>query len=464
MTRRAILILFLLAALFVLAGTSAAHAQEAVHRAGLVIRFPNGDVQKVCVSFGEASITGEQLLQRSGLTMIIDYNAGLGGAVCSINNQGCAFPVQDCFCQCQGTQCEYWAYYHWIDGAWQYSQVGASSYQVTDGALEGWSWGPGSFGASGTQPPQVAFQDVCAAPATATSTATPTATATATLVPTATPSPTATIPQSQPSPEVSFMADTTDLVAGSCTVLRWVTWGADHVTLDGMSVADQGQSEVCPQATQRYVLVAANSAGQVAQDVLLTVQPSEDEPPLPNLNLTVTVVPTRTATPTRPPTVTPQPSPIPSLPAVTPTVSAAGPQPAVQPQVAQPSPPSPRAPGNKAAAQVQERPTASSADMGAARALALAPTLLAPATSTPRPRRPLGGDGRATPTPILLARIEPTSAVSAPITDLAGSDTPVAGPDRGFHLALLPGYAAYLLIAAVLGAIGAWVVRRNGYR
>ena len=103
-----------------------ADAQAGPYRAALVVRYSDNNVHTSCVSFDEPEITGEELLQRSGLVVLLDFNAGLGGAVCSINGQGCSYPGQDCFCQCPGSQCQYWAYYHWESGAWQYSSTGAS--------------------------------------------------------------------------------------------------------------------------------------------------------------------------------------------------------------------------------------------------------------------------------------------------------------------------------------------------
>ncbi len=147
------------------------------HHAGLVVRFADGHVKTRCVAFSEPSITGEELLARSEFRAIINPTGALGGAVCSIDGQGCSYPSQDCFCKCVGLQCEYWAYYHWADAGsaagpgWQYSQNGASTYQVTDLALEGWSWGPGNF-SSGTEPPKIAFAGVCPAGATASAGAT----------------------------------------------------------------------------------------------------------------------------------------------------------------------------------------------------------------------------------------------------------------------------------------------------
>lgn len=150
---------------------ASASAQDGPNRAGLVVRFADGRVETRCVAFNEPFISGLELLTRSGLPALVDANSGLGGAICRIADQGCTIPTQDCFCRCQGVTCEYWAYYHWIDAGWQYSQVGASGYQVKDGALEGWSWGPGNF-SSGTEPPQIAFDQVCTEEAAALSPAT----------------------------------------------------------------------------------------------------------------------------------------------------------------------------------------------------------------------------------------------------------------------------------------------------
>jgi hypothetical protein len=149
----------LLLALLALPWAGTVSAQDGPNRAALIVRYEDGSVETKCIAFSEPAISGEELLQRSGLTVVIDYNALTGGAVCSINGLGCS--IQDCFCRCQGTDCQYWAYYHWADGAWQYSQLGASGYQVKNGALEGWSWGPGNF-SSGTEPPPARFDEICA--------------------------------------------------------------------------------------------------------------------------------------------------------------------------------------------------------------------------------------------------------------------------------------------------------------
>ena len=78
MTRRTLLLPLLLAALCILAGAFAARAQGGEHRAGLVIRYADGSVQTQCVSFSESSITGEDLLQRAGLAVTLNFNIGQG--------------------------------------------------------------------------------------------------------------------------------------------------------------------------------------------------------------------------------------------------------------------------------------------------------------------------------------------------------------------------------------------------
>jgi hypothetical protein len=131
---------------------------EGANRAALVVRYEDGSVQTRCVAFSEAEIRGDELLERSGLAPVISSE----GTVCSIGGLGCA--SDDCFCRCPFPECEYWAYYHWRDGAWSYSSIGAASHRVNDGALEGWSWGQGNF-RQGVEPPVVPFEQICQAAA-----------------------------------------------------------------------------------------------------------------------------------------------------------------------------------------------------------------------------------------------------------------------------------------------------------
>lgn len=161
------------------------------NRAGIVVQYGDGRVASRCVSFDEEAISGLQLLERAGFGVIAQSYGGAGALVCKIDDVGCNYPAESCTCKCQGADCTYWSYFHLVEGAWHYSAVGASSYRVTHGAVEGWSWGPGSSG-RGSAPPVLSFEQVCPAAPIPPS-------PTATLVPpTATPAPPTAIPPPPP--------------------------------------------------------------------------------------------------------------------------------------------------------------------------------------------------------------------------------------------------------------------------
>lgn len=104
----------------------------------LVIQFGDDRHLVQCVSFAEDSISGFDLLMRSGLEIHT-----WGKAVCRIEIEGCSYPAERCFCQCQGSPCAYWSYWKWEDNRWVYSQVGSADHMVKDGDAEGWVWGDG---------------------------------------------------------------------------------------------------------------------------------------------------------------------------------------------------------------------------------------------------------------------------------------------------------------------------------
>ena len=144
---------------------------QTLRRAALIVQFSDGSYVTRCVSFSEESITGLELLTRSGLQVSL-----WGGAVCRIEEQGCDYPAQACFCQCKGSTCQYWSYWHWRadagatspgQGAWTYAQIGSGDYRVQDGAIEAWLWGDAR-----NPPAALSFAEVCGA-----ATGTPAATA-----------------------------------------------------------------------------------------------------------------------------------------------------------------------------------------------------------------------------------------------------------------------------------------------
>ena len=126
------------------------------HRAGLVVVGGEGEVMTACVSFDEETITGVDLLRRAGLELALNAYGGLGYGVCAIDGEGCG-EGEDCFCQCRAQPCAYWVYSHrQEDGSWAISGVGAASWNLRDGDMDGWVWGDGS-----TAPPQYTFEEIC---------------------------------------------------------------------------------------------------------------------------------------------------------------------------------------------------------------------------------------------------------------------------------------------------------------
>jgi LPXTG-motif cell wall-anchored protein len=134
-------------------------AQETQNQAGVVIRYGDGHVATACVRFSEPSISGIELLQRAGIS-VIAQSGGIGSAVCKISNDGCDYPSEDCFCQCKGGNCAYWAYQRLRGDHWAYSPIGASASQVQPGDVDGWAWGAGSV-QSGAAPPVIPLDQIC---------------------------------------------------------------------------------------------------------------------------------------------------------------------------------------------------------------------------------------------------------------------------------------------------------------
>lgn len=128
------------------------------NQAAIVVRLGPDKVESRCIEFEEDEISGLDLLQRSNLAVEARIE-GMGAAACQIEGTGC--PAQDCFCQCDGgPSCIYWSYWHSLDGSWVYSQIGASTYPIRNGSIDGWSWGPGSL-TNAVAPPDLSFNDVC---------------------------------------------------------------------------------------------------------------------------------------------------------------------------------------------------------------------------------------------------------------------------------------------------------------
>ncbi len=255
---------------------------------------------------------------------------------------------------------------------------------------------------------------------------------------------------------------------GACTLLRWWVTGATELTLNGALVSAQDQRQVCPPATQRFTLAATNAAGQTVRELTVTIAANPTAQPSVQPGSTATRTPTASAanTPsaTPGPTVVLAPTIVPTMPVATVAVAPTSP--------AQPPATTPESPllglAGIAVAHAQEMIPAAvaSASTNPGVSTETVALFVAPATSTPRPRRQLGADGRPTPTPILLAYAQPAalSGRSDARTQSLGGDSTASAfeaPSRDFSLALLPGYAAYLLTLASLVGASVWVVRRK---
>lgn len=146
------------AALAVMAATGAVRADG---EAGLVVQ--DGDVvRSYCIPFTGDGITGQQMLTAVGLTAGT-FGGGSGLAVCSIGQRGCldASSFATCFCQCQGGDCTYWAFFtRQYQKNWVYSSLAFNLVRAKDGDVHGWKWGTG--GPNNAPAPQdLTFEQVC---------------------------------------------------------------------------------------------------------------------------------------------------------------------------------------------------------------------------------------------------------------------------------------------------------------
>jgi hypothetical protein len=143
------------------------------NHAPLVVEHADGSVVTRCVDVDSDSISGEDLLNRSGLAWSAQTFGGFGDAVCAIDGE----PVS--YVDCLGKD-RYWAVFvARAGGSWQLANEGISTLTLGDGDAEGFRYVP----ASGIPAAPVSAAGVCVAAA-----ATPTPTATSMATPSTTPS------------------------------------------------------------------------------------------------------------------------------------------------------------------------------------------------------------------------------------------------------------------------------------
>lgn len=110
--------------------------------AGLVVRHGDGRLIYVYVEFNEPTITGEELLLRSGLALETTPFAGQGQAICRLDGEGC--PASDCFCESYSSPAYFWVYFKLTpEGTWASQPIGAGNRVIQDGDVDGWSWTSG---------------------------------------------------------------------------------------------------------------------------------------------------------------------------------------------------------------------------------------------------------------------------------------------------------------------------------
>jgi hypothetical protein len=143
-TRLPVIALAVLFAAGALLGPNPAEAQGE-SRAGLVVAHGDGRMAYALVTFDGESISGEELLDRSGLPVTEVSFGGLGVAVCAIEETGC--DIGECRKRvCQGPQRDdpYWQYFTSNgDGSWHVAALGISGDQVENGQVRALIWSAG---------------------------------------------------------------------------------------------------------------------------------------------------------------------------------------------------------------------------------------------------------------------------------------------------------------------------------
>lgn len=141
-------------------GAAVACAAEAAGEAHAALVVDTGSqTTTYCVALGAGTVSGLRLIQLASAQYGLSYHLGFGGqAVCQL--QGVGPSGGDCF----GDYPDYWGYWHGADGGWSWAGSGAASASVSDGDVEGWSWGPGDTGSTHPSPPDLGFDDVCDTP------------------------------------------------------------------------------------------------------------------------------------------------------------------------------------------------------------------------------------------------------------------------------------------------------------
>ena len=123
------------------------------HRVALVVQHGNAQSLRECIGFDSATITGEQILQASGIEFATVGYGSLGEAVCQIDHEPASYPST-----CWTTTSPYWVLFVARGGAsWSSASQGVSSQTFGDGDAAGFRYDPQTGGA----PPPVSAAGAC---------------------------------------------------------------------------------------------------------------------------------------------------------------------------------------------------------------------------------------------------------------------------------------------------------------
>lgn len=119
----------------------------------LVVEHGGGGVTGLCIGFDGATITGEQILQASGLRYAVQSYGALGDAVCQIDGEPATYGT------CLPSTGSFWAMFvSRGGGGWQNADRGMSTETFSDGDAEGFRYDD----QSGAEPPPSSPAGICA--------------------------------------------------------------------------------------------------------------------------------------------------------------------------------------------------------------------------------------------------------------------------------------------------------------
>lgn len=106
------------------------------HHAALVIEHGDGSTLEYCIGFDTAQVTGQYLLDASGVEKAEQAYGSTGQAVCQLDNEPQQYPPG-----CWTASSPYWALYlSRGGGSWMSSSLGVSSQTFSDGDAEGFRY------------------------------------------------------------------------------------------------------------------------------------------------------------------------------------------------------------------------------------------------------------------------------------------------------------------------------------